>query len=48
MKPVWHVQAWFHHAREARTATDLPVLDREALGDPATMDLLRTAQPTAA
>jgi len=47
MKPVWHVQAWFHHAREART-TDLPVLDREALGNPATMDLLRTAQPTAA
>lgn len=34
--------------REARIATDLPVLDREALGDPATMDLLRTALLTAA
>ncbi|MDQ3552822.1 MAG: DUF1611 domain-containing protein [Chloroflexota bacterium] len=34
--------------RETRIATDLPVLDREALGDPATLDLLRTAQLTAA
>lgn len=34
--------------REARMATDLPVLDLKELADPATMDHLRTAQPTAA